>query len=173
MIPTGLVSALSFALLFSACRDLPASPQEGLAPGHFEVSVRGDRNFSRTGDAVVANVNHRLVAIIMGTHPLGGLDPDTTVNLDMENPPGLTVGVYPVSDFESADGAAGGVFIMNIHTGWSFHSIGGSGTIEITRKTNTGVEGRFSFLAAGAAIQADPVTDFDTIRVSGRFNARY
>lgn len=171
----GLVGIVAFVLAVVACHDSPASPAEGLAPGSFKASISGDHTFDRTGDAVAANVNSRMVAILMGTHPLGGLAPDTTVNLDLASPPGLAVGAYPVGDFEHDGVAAGGVFILGTGsaTDASYVSIPGSGTIEITRKSGTGVQGRFSFLAEGAVIQGDPVTELDTIRVSGQFNARY
>ena len=168
-----LLSLLAPAALLAACGDPSAvPPQDGLAPGTYQLSVSGDRTLSRAGQrAIVGDANGR-VAIVMGTHPESA-GADTTVVFYLQVPPGLTLGAHPIAEFGPESRTMAVLSFANSQ-GYthSYRSVANGGTLTLTRKTGTGVEGEFSFDAEGAEIRSG-FAPRESLRITGRFHASY
>lgn len=169
-----LLSLLVPAALLAACGDPSATPPDGgLAPGTYELSVSGDRTLTRGGQRAIARNLDGRVAIVMGTQP-DRAEADTVVVFHLQVPPGLTLGVHPIGEF----GPEGETVASLTFAGpqgaptHGFRSVANAGTLTLTRKTATGVEGEFSFDAEGAVIRAE-YGPREHLRITGRFHASY
>lgn len=137
-------------------------------PGTFQLTVSGDRTFSRTG-RVFATEADGYAIIALGTHPeFAGAD--TVVGFFVRIPPGLSVGTHSISAFTSGEETVANLYFATPQDGvtHAFQSVANSGTLTLTQSAGAGLEGEFAFDVEGSRLALDP-PPVEHLRIIGRF----